>query len=845
MSSKDNDKDSDIILFVDIDISNNFLPDLLNDVKSNYANEKKIDKISRKLETNEILDIYLNYFKQNGEIPEKVKLNLVKQFIRKVKDDDNKSFFSNFIKVFKLSFGTKAILDFLKCYQNIDFKMDEFKDEEFENYVKNGFFSKNNEYIQAGNDKNLLENFIIIYKLFYKLDDIKEDSQKIKNVRQTLIKLINNKKDLIECISFILNYFEAFHIVLTTEYNEKLKIEANLSKNMLKIFITLYSELVNLQKESDFILDFTSIFNNLVKERNEYEDLIKIKSIYKSELQVIGNQSFEKNIKEKIHKSGLEIIEKREENNNLFLIDFLNEDKEYLKNKKEKEKFNILKYFKVDLMDDNFFNIFNKNKIYSIFEPNLSEYLESFGEIIKEIKYLGLFFKLLPPDKYTRETIGFVVDWVSKNINTFKIETCTNFKNDLVSLFKIMENKTKFNKMAQLIEAINSNIGEYSLDIFIFVLNSINNNEKIVESITAKILIYDNDNNHKYEEINVNNLYKFLKEVNPDKLVKKYFFYNIRNFYIDKEDYKNETNQRFNVFEKLLNNDSYSIFNEDNKNESYWENSLIICKNLSKDLKELNIVYTDAKYLLNIGKENFKKRIACIFKCSNEEERLVIKVIEEMKKIIGTWENNINKIEKLKEFNNFIYNNKELDNRKLSQYNYEIINSTLKNLNSKESLDKFSSYANDIERAKKVLKLKNSFLFLYILNREKKTTSDLNILENTFKNFNDIQKIFVNNVGQIENELKNNSVAKLLINLGCRNEENLIKEIDWLLEYFQIYDFILKDFLIERIKIFIKNKSIFSILNGIIYLFDIFKDIFNFNNNKDAKFYNQLIEYKK
>ena len=366
MSSKDNDKDSDIILFVDIDINNNFLPDLLNDVKSNYANEKKIDKISRKLETNEILDIYLNYFKQNGEIPEKVKLNLVKQFIRKVKDDDNKSFFSNFIKVFKLSFGTKAILDFLKCYQNIDFKMDEFKDEEFENYVKNGFFSKNNEYIQAGNDKNLLENFIIIYKLFYKLDDIKEDSQKIKNVRQTLIKLINNKKDLIECISFILNYFEAFHIVLTTEYNEKLKIEANLSKNMLKIFITLYSELVNLQKESDFILDFTSIFNNLVKERNEYEDLIKIKSIYKSELQVIGNQSFEKNIKEKIHKSGLEIIEKRE-NNNLFLIDFLNEDKEYLKNKKEKEKFNILKYFKVDLMDDNFFNIFNKNKIYSIF----------------------------------------------------------------------------------------------------------------------------------------------------------------------------------------------------------------------------------------------------------------------------------------------------------------------------------------------------------------------------------------------------------------------------------------------------------------------------------------------
>ena len=93
--------------------------------------------------------------------------------------------------------------------------------------------------------------------------------------------------------------------------------------------------------------------------------------------------------------------------------------------------------------------------------------------------------------------------------------------------------------------------------------------------------------------------------------------------------------------------------------------------------------------------------------------------------------------------------------------------------------------------------------------------------------------------------MKNNSAVKHLINLGCRNEEKLIKEIDWLLEYFQIYDFKLKDSLIDRIKIFIKNKSIFSILNGIIYLFDNFKDMLNFSNNADAKFYNQLIDYNK
>ena len=192
-------------------------------------------------------------------------------------------------------------------------------------------------------------------------------------------------------------------------------------------------------------------------------------------------------------------------------------------------------------------------------------------------------------------------------------------------------------------------MGEISLDIFIFVLNSINNDSKIVETITKNIIAYY-DYILKIEDVNVANLYKFLQEVIPNKLIKKYFFYNIRKFYIDKDDYKDVANPKFNVFEKLLNNDSYSIFNEENRYEDYWENTLNVCKAISKDLKELNISYNDAKYLFNIGKDNLKKRMACIFKCSNEKEELEIKVIGEMKNIIETWEKNINKIEKLKEF---------------------------------------------------------------------------------------------------------------------------------------------------------------------------------------------------
>ena len=855
-NDKDKDIDSDIILFVDLDIYPDCMHYLLNDLNPNSLNEKKIDKLSRNLKTNEKLDIYLNYFKQNKEILKKVKLNLVKQFIGRMKDDDNKSFFSSFIKIFNLSFGTKVIVNFLNCYPNINFQFDKIKDEEFEKYVKMyekdriNFFSKNNKYFQKGKDnskveeyKILLENFIIIYKLFYNdIEDIKKiDQEKIKNVNQTLKTLINNKTNLIELMSFILLNFEALYFALKSK---KFKIESKLSeeKQILESFINLYTELVKLQDDkAEYFLDFSPIFNYLIDEINEFENLIKIKSLYRKELSIIGNQYFEKKIKEKIHNSGMKKIEKGDYDN-LFLILFIKNDKEY--EIIEKEKFSILKYFKVGLMDDKFFTEFNKNKIYSIFEKNLSQYLKSFAENIKEIKDLGLFFKLLPPDKYNKEAISIVVGWISKNINTFNIETCTNFKDDIKTLFKIIGDKTIYIKNDELIKTIIANIGEYSLDIFIYVLNSINNNEKIIDILTKKILIYSN-NNDKNDDIIANNLYKFLKEVNPNKLVKNSFFSYIKNFYFEKEDFKDDKYQRFNAFEKLLNNDSYSIFNEDNKNKEYWENTLNVCKAISKDLKELNITYEYAKYLFYIYKDNLKKRIESIFKCLNEEEGLGIRVIGKMKLIFEIWENNLNEIEILKEFNNFIYKNKELDNRKLSEYNKKIYESTLKYLNSEENLDNFSRYKEDIEQAKKVLKLRNSFLFLYILNREKKTSSELYLLDNTLNSFNNIKTIFVNDQKEIENELKNNSEAKLLINLGRRSEENLIKEIDWLLEYFKIYDFELKDFLIERIKIFIKNKSLFSVLNGIISLFDIFKDILNFKSNEDTNFYRKLTEYKK
>ena len=71
-----------------------------------------------------------------------------------------------------------------------------------------------------------------------------------------------------------------------------------------------------------------------------------------------------------------------------------------------------------------------------------------------------------------------------------------------------------------------------------------------------------------------------------------------------------------------------------------------------------------------------------------------------------------------------------------------------------------------------------------------------------------------------------------MINVAYKNENCLEKEVDWLLNYFKITDFNLKDLLIDYIKLIVKKKSIFSIISGIIKLFDIYKDTLNLINLK-------------
>ena len=131
------------------------------------------------------------------------------------------------------------------------------------------------------------------------------------------------------------------------------------------------------------------------------------------ELVKIPNKNLENKIKEKIHKAGVQKIIQGQYNNK-FLIRFLKYDCcDKYKNS------DLLKYFKIELMDDEFFKKFNHDKIYSKFETNLIEYLKQFSINIVKIKNFGLFFKILPIEKFSKDSISFLINWIKKYINTF------------------------------------------------------------------------------------------------------------------------------------------------------------------------------------------------------------------------------------------------------------------------------------------------------------------------------------------------------------------------------------------------------------------------------------------
>ena len=864
--------DKEKIIFADLEININYLSDFLKFFKDNCKEEKNIidikQKVSRILSPEEKFNIYKNYIIKN-KLENELKSNLVSQFLSTLKDD-NEVIYSDTIEIFNLSFGTKVIVNFLDKYTKLNYNLNQkIENKEFNKILelykndKNKFFSKNEIFFKkikidekeninpVQKYKKLLEDYITIYQLFYgKPENI--EKQQLINVKSTLLTILNKKTDLIKYLSFIEFKFDAFYKVLSLNPSEKIKIKSSLLENK-EIFFINFENIYNLllkeqETKENFILDFSEIFNYFLDHSNTFSELFKLKKLYKKELHIIPNKYFENKIGILIHNAGYKDIQNGQYDN-IYLMKFIKTDDIFFTKKDNKEKFKILKWFKIELMNEDFFKSYNKAKIYYYFEDDYYvPFLKGFFDQITEIKYFGLFFKLLPFELYNKESINYIVKWLRENIKNFILEKCPNFQKEIKNFFELCGYKKLISGIYNTLDILKQNLNEYNIDLFIFLINEIGNNlnSKILESM-IEFLLFHNNKDDRY--CIIPNLDLFFNKIKQNKTIAKIVLNNLQNYSIIYTDFFEEENANFRIFETLLTKNDYSVLSDDSyKNISYWQNTIDTCSALYKDLKNLNLIFFKVKNNFNmIGEKNIQKRIKNIIKCLDEEDYRVkaISVKSSIYEVLNEWKENTKKIENLKNYNIFIYEECSAINEELSIYNKKIFESSLQYLKSEKAKKEFSKFERDIQKAKQLSELKKSNVFLNIFNETKNTTESKKLLEEVIKKFNNIKKIFVNDKEIIKVELKKNKEIKHLINIGYQSESNLKKEIDYLLKYFNINNFKNKDFLIERFKIIVENKSLFSVISGILHLFDIYENILNLNDNENIEFYKEFNEYKK
>ena len=267
------------VIFNDLEINPRYYEHLLKYINVNNNNDKTI--ISYNLDNFEKLNlfleffefIYLDFLKQNNNNFDKiVQKNLVETFIEisKVK---NEFLYSFIIQIFNFSFGTETIDTFLDIFEKLNIQLDD----KIENNIFNFFLDiyKNNYNIflekfkqPIENKQNIqiekyiisLDNFMAIYQLLYE-DPSKIEKQKLINIKPIIIKLINNKKEIIKKLSFIIFKYNSIYTLFTAEEKELFEFTYETIPNYFdfEYFKTFYKLILQEEEKYGVIVNFSKI----------------------------------------------------------------------------------------------------------------------------------------------------------------------------------------------------------------------------------------------------------------------------------------------------------------------------------------------------------------------------------------------------------------------------------------------------------------------------------------------------------------------------------------------------------------------------------------------------------
>ena len=545
-------------------------------------------------------------------------------------------------------------------------------------------------------------------------------------------------------------------------------------------------------------------------------------------------------LKQKIHDTGLEAIEKGILKN-IELIEFIENDDIYFKGQKYESRnfrpLEILKGIDLESVDDKFYKSWNESTIFKIFSFCDYDFKKNLINKVDDMKDFGKLLKLFnyKDNKiFDFSTSSLLREKFKNIIKTYKIETCPNFIKDVSFFIYIMDQRIKDIKhfMETTIEKYIQSVQTIT-DIYLYLFS---NYKDITKDVIDCITNYFTNNKDK---LNGESILFLLKKFNSRQFVKSIL--NKINACVIKEEQLFSHEKDIDTFKLLqgIENEELLVKFPELQETNYLMSTLNlrdgIMRKIEKGEYRFKSLYSmwigkDKKDLmkerLNIILFNNKDDVDKCVKYFDKQFLSIIKITTIFKKLKAV----------LKEF----YESTHQENIKLlaaveNQINEGKLNEIEKE-NLKQKIDKLNKLIPDLD---KQYKLKTSIFFTsffkakkakYILKKEE------DIFKDTMVDFNKLKSFFEANWINNIDELIIKECYKALKN---QTDESIKKELKFLRDYFELKNITDLDLvkLQDEIKIFSKKEEIFQTANSCLHFISEFKV-------KQTEFYDLLLKLR-
>ena len=189
------------------------------------------------------------------------------------------------------------------------------------------------------------------------------------------------------------------------------------------------------------------------------------------------------------------------------------------------------------------------------------QYIEFFTKKLQHIKYLGIFFEILPKKNYKSESIFELYNWIKENLGTFSRNECQNFNVEINEFFDLLI-KLREELVEDFLDNLKQKLNIFCKELFLYFLN---NNQSLNEKTIKHLILYyicpqsAFDNN---EIGNLDNINYFAENFNKeDNKIIKIFMNELQNFSLIEDDLF-EMNKKYILFQILLKHKKKLIYNK-------------------------------------------------------------------------------------------------------------------------------------------------------------------------------------------------------------------------------------------------------------------------------------------